>query len=157
LRSELAQRLPDFMLPSHFILLQQLPLSPNGKVDRKALPSPSGRFGKEPPVPPRTEEERELVELWKALLQKQATSASATTSSPSAATRSCAVHADLAHQEQLGVDLPLSRVLERPTIEALAALRRRGARRRRTSVRHLVALSPKGTRPPIVMVAGSGG
>ncbi|HKO91896.1 MAG TPA: amino acid adenylation domain-containing protein, partial [Polyangiaceae bacterium] len=155
LRSELGQRLPDFMLPSHFIVLQYLPLSPNGKVDRKALPSPTGRVGKEPPVPPRSREERELVELWQALLQKQAIGIRDDFFELGGHSL-LAVLLITRIKQTFGVDLPLSRVLERPTVEALAASVVR-ASEAPPSVRHLVALSPKGTRPPIVMVAGIGG
>ena len=42
LRNALAETLPDFMIPSVFIMLDQLPLTPTGKVDRKALPEPDG-------------------------------------------------------------------------------------------------------------------
>lgn len=68
-RQQLQQQLPDFMVPSSFVRLKALPLSPNGKLDRKALPAPA-------PVTqvslryeaPQTALEKQLAELWSELL-----------------------------------------------------------------------------------------
>ncbi|MEV7094866.1 non-ribosomal peptide synthase/polyketide synthase [Amycolatopsis sp. NPDC051045] len=63
LRAWLQRDLPDYMVPSAFVTLDALPLSANGKVDRRALPAPAA----EPAagyVPPRTEAERVLAEVW---------------------------------------------------------------------------------------------
>lgn len=69
LRSHLGKTLPDYMIPSSFIRLENLPLSSNGKIDRKALPEPTGRIntGTEY-VPPRNVIEKSLVEIWSELL-----------------------------------------------------------------------------------------
>lgn len=66
LRSALKARLPDYMLPSAFVFLDQLPLSPNGKIDRKALPAPDGvRPASEKTfVAPRTPLEEQLATIW---------------------------------------------------------------------------------------------
>jgi acyl carrier protein len=70
LRKSLAGRLPAYMVPAHFVQLETLPLNPNGKVDRRALPPPDssqplrGRVR----VPPRTEVEERLVAIWAELL-----------------------------------------------------------------------------------------
>nr|WP_223759268.1 non-ribosomal peptide synthase/polyketide synthase [Myxococcus sp. RHSTA-1-4] len=67
LREHLAARLPDYMVPSACVVLEALPLTANGKVDRKALPAPSRRRETEY-VEPRTETEQRLAGLWKELL-----------------------------------------------------------------------------------------
>jgi len=70
LRSLLKQHLPDYMLPSAFVALDRLPLTRNGKVDRAALPAPDFEHQlKEAFVPPRTEWELRLAQLWRELLR----------------------------------------------------------------------------------------
>ncbi len=70
LRAFLGQKLPDYMVPSAFILLDQLPLTLNGKIDRRALPVPSvthsktGRY-----VAPKTSIERKLAKIWGDILE----------------------------------------------------------------------------------------
>ncbi|HTV22908.1 MAG TPA: amino acid adenylation domain-containing protein, partial [Polyangiaceae bacterium] len=154
-RAALAARLPEFMLPSHLVVLPALPLSPNGKVDRKALPSPSGRSGAEPPVPPRNEYERRLVDMWKELLKKDAIGIKDDFFALGGHSL-LAVMLITRIKNELGVELRLTRVLERPTIESLAECIA-NVSDEPPSVRHLVALSPGGDRPPIIMVAGIGG
>ncbi|WP_413173254.1 amino acid adenylation domain-containing protein [Anabaena azotica] len=70
LRNFLKDKLPEFMLPSAVVLLKELPLSPNGKIDRKTLPSPEeirsdliGEF-----VSPRTPVEEKLTQIWAEVL-----------------------------------------------------------------------------------------
>ncbi|MEZ0071311.1 amino acid adenylation domain-containing protein [Planotetraspora sp. GP83] len=68
LRAFLAGSLPVFMLPAAFVTLDALPLSPNGKLDRRALPAPEGRAGSDGYVAPRTETERTLADIWAEVL-----------------------------------------------------------------------------------------
>ncbi|MCP3059792.1 amino acid adenylation domain-containing protein, partial [Myxococcus sp. K38C18041901] len=69
LRDFLKRSLPEYMLPSVFVCLPSLPLSPNGKVDRKALPSPdSATDASESYVAPRSPLEELLANLWAQLL-----------------------------------------------------------------------------------------
>ena len=70
LRADLGTTLPDHMIPAAFVALDALPLLPNGKVDRDALPSPEPA---RPELgtkfePPRNDAERKLVEIWKSVL-----------------------------------------------------------------------------------------
>jgi amino acid adenylation domain-containing protein len=69
LRKVLAERLPDYMIPSAFVLLDALPLSPNGKVERKALPAPEARVtAAGDVVAPRSPVEEVLVGIYGQLL-----------------------------------------------------------------------------------------
>ena len=71
LRSFLKTKLPHYMLPGSFVLLDAMPLTPNGKIDRKVLPAPENpsRDVEESFVPPSTPIEQTLAELWVELLQ----------------------------------------------------------------------------------------
>jgi polyketide synthase PksJ len=68
LRQYLANRLPHYMVPSHFVQLPVLPLTPNGKVDRKALPDPVIAVGRDY-VAPSTDTEEKLVAIWSEILK----------------------------------------------------------------------------------------
>jgi amino acid adenylation domain-containing protein/non-ribosomal peptide synthase protein (TIGR01720 family) len=69
LRSFLKEKLPDHMIPSAIAILESLPLSPNGKIDRRALPAPEARTGIENDiVQPRTPIEEKLAEIWAQVL-----------------------------------------------------------------------------------------
>lgn len=72
LRLYLSERLPSFMVPSAFIVLPALPLSPNGKLDRKRLlemPLPSTVADREPSAP-QSQLERSIAELWREVLHR---------------------------------------------------------------------------------------
>jgi amino acid adenylation domain-containing protein len=73
IRRYLHGKLPEYMIPSAYILLEKLPLSSNGKVDRKALPSPQGGREAETTVfvAPQTETEKAIAAVWRAVLQEE--------------------------------------------------------------------------------------
>ena len=69
-RAHLKRQLPEYMVPSAFVVLEALPLSPNGKVDRAALPAPSAPPERaEVADGPATEVERLIAETWQEALQ----------------------------------------------------------------------------------------
>jgi acyl-coenzyme A synthetase/AMP-(fatty) acid ligase len=70
LRAQLRAVLPEYMIPQHFVALERFPLTPNGKIDRKALPSPHGAASSSDAsyVAPATEDERMLAGLWQEIL-----------------------------------------------------------------------------------------
>lgn len=74
LRSFLKDKLPEYMTPSWFVALDSIPLTPNGKVDRKSLPEPSESQSEresENFIAPRTPTEIEIAELWARLLGRE--------------------------------------------------------------------------------------
>ncbi|MBW7477830.1 amino acid adenylation domain-containing protein, partial [Paenibacillus oenotherae] len=68
LRRQLGKELPGYMIPSYIVTMDRLPLSPNGKVDRKSLPAPQSSVGEEVYVSPTTELQKMLVEIWQDVL-----------------------------------------------------------------------------------------
>lgn len=73
LKSHLAAALPEYMIPSAFVVLDSFPLTPNGKVDRKVLPAPAD--AQDTPsaaslIAPRNETEAKLLDIWKQVLGK---------------------------------------------------------------------------------------
>ena len=68
LREQLARTLPEVMVPSMLVRIDEMPMTPNGKIDRKALPEPSAaRAGSRPAAPaatPRNELERRIAAIW---------------------------------------------------------------------------------------------
>ncbi|NIM10642.1 MAG: amino acid adenylation domain-containing protein [Candidatus Aminicenantes bacterium] len=70
LRAYLSLYLPDYMIPSYFIFLETLPMGPNGKIDRKALPEP-GMTAMTEYMPPRNEVEKKLVDVWSGVFAKE--------------------------------------------------------------------------------------
>ncbi|MFZ6027401.1 MAG: condensation domain-containing protein, partial [Chloroflexota bacterium] len=68
LRAALKERLPEYMLPSAYVFMETLPLTPSGKVDRRALPSVDAPQSGVDYVAPRTAEEATLAALWEGVL-----------------------------------------------------------------------------------------
>ncbi|WP_459501589.1 amino acid adenylation domain-containing protein [Bacillus sp. C1] len=69
-RQYLSGKLPEYMIPSAFIVMEAFPLNPNGKIDRKALPEPTEHIRTETEfVAPTSQVEEILVEIWKEVLK----------------------------------------------------------------------------------------
>lgn len=66
IRSFLAEKLPSYMIPSLFVILSALPLTANGKIDRRALPNP--QWQPSTSIAPRTPIEQKLATIWSQVL-----------------------------------------------------------------------------------------
>ncbi|MCG7410875.1 non-ribosomal peptide synthase/polyketide synthase, partial [Paenibacillus sp. ACRRX] len=121
LRSELAEELPAYMIPAYFVQLERMPLTSNGKVDRKALPAPEDSINTGSDyTAPRSPLEAQLADIWQevlglAIVGVQDNFFEVGGHSLRATTLINKVH------EQLHVNLPLREVFRLPTIEAQAA------------------------------------
>ena len=121
IRSYLKEQLPDYMIPSFFIPMDSLPLNRNGKIDRKALPEPdeSGLIRDNAYVPPRTEHERILSDIFKSVLKLEQVGIDDNFFHLGG-------HSLLATQlvvkvsQFFNVDCPVRLVFEAPTVELLA-------------------------------------
>ncbi len=71
LRAFLRERLPEYMVPGAFVILESLPVTPNGKLDRQALPKPDGIDAETMAayIAPQTEVERNIVDIWQQVLR----------------------------------------------------------------------------------------
>ncbi|MCF2946462.1 non-ribosomal peptide synthetase, partial [Paenibacillus tarimensis] len=120
LKAYLARHLPEYMVPASVQVLAELPLSPNGKIDRKALPRPElGQGGGMAGGPPRTETERKLAAIWQEVLGtaeagRELSFFEAGGHSLKAMTLVSRVH------KELGAELPLREVFARPLLHMQA-------------------------------------
>jgi acyl carrier protein len=155
LRQFVAEKLPAYMVPSTVTLVGVFPLTPNGKVDRKALPEPVRvRSSERELVGPRTGLERRLVEIWQRELGVDRVGV--TDNFFDLGVRSIVAASLFASIErEVGDRLPLGAIFRAPTIEQLARLiegEQDGSRW--TS---LVPIAPEGSEPPLFCVHGGAG
>jgi aspartate racemase len=123
LREALKPRLPDYMIPSIFMMLESLPLTASGKIDRKALPAPAldGTARQQSYVAPRTETETRIAQIWSEVLGVVQVGVEEDFFSLGG-------HSLLATRvisrvnTAFGIDVSLRRVFEEPTIARLAAV-----------------------------------
>jgi amino acid adenylation domain-containing protein/FkbM family methyltransferase len=123
LRSDLKERLPEFMVPASVVVLEELPLTPSGKIDRKRLPESGGHAGEreEEYVRPRTVTEEILCGIWEELLKRERIGI--TTNFFEAGGHSLLATQVMARiGDVLHVELPVRRLFEAPTVAELAQL-----------------------------------
>ncbi|MDE3155378.1 MAG: amino acid adenylation domain-containing protein [Acidobacteriota bacterium] len=121
-RASASSLLPDYMVPADVVLMDALPVTVNGKVDRQALPDPpAGRPAQAPTfVAPRTERERVLADIWAGLLGR-ADVGLFDNFFDLGGHSLLMVAVQAAIQERLGRDVPVVDLFAHPTVSALAA------------------------------------
>jgi thioesterase domain-containing protein/acyl carrier protein len=156
LRHWLIQTLPEYMCPSFFTRIDEIPLTPNGKIDRRALPLPNqqAQVGKREYAPPGNEIELRLTQLWERIFKSR----------PIGVTDNFFAlggHSLLALRLITGIrkefdqELPLSILFEVGDIRGLAAAIR--AQKGAMPWSPVVAIQPSGSRTPFFCVHPIGG
>ncbi|GAB3899451.1 non-ribosomal peptide synthetase [Spirosoma agri] len=154
-RSKLLAVLPDYMVPSDFVSLPELPVTPNGKIDRNALPKPDSalRSSDKGFAEPTTEAEKLITDIWAEAL----------------GLGRIGIHEDFFElgghsmiavqvmtrlEKETGRRLPLSTLLTYPTIHKLAQLLQEN--KPVTKWKSLVPIKPQGNKTPIYIIHGIG-
>ncbi len=156
LREFLQERLPDYMLPSSFVKLDKMPLTPNGKVDKRQLPEPSAADSAtiQELTAPKDALESQLVRIWETILGK----------SPIGVRQSffdlgghslLAVRLMHRLEQVFGKRMPITVLFQAPTIEHMAELLR--TKGWAPSWSSLVPIQPLGSKRPLFLVHGAGG
>jgi amino acid adenylation domain-containing protein len=150
-RSELASQLPSFMVPHDFNILEQLPTTLSGKIDRKAL----SNYKSDKIVTynePRTDSEEVVASIWRECLNREKIDIFSNFFEIGGHSL-IAVRVMNKIEQHTGKKLPLSALFEHSTIEELAKLIDTD---REIFSDYLVPIKPNGTKPPLFMVHGGG-
>ena len=127
LKRYLSQSLPGYMVPTYFVMLDRLPLTARGKIDKTALPDPPWETGREEYAAPRDEIEKKLLEIWYEILGID----------PLKVSRSIGINDNFfdlgGHSlkatalvstihEKLNIKIPLVEIFKTPTIRSIASV-----------------------------------
>lgn len=147
--------LPEYMVPDDFVLLTSIPITPNGKRDRNALPKPDYSVANRDTVyvPPRTAVEKEVAAIWEEFMGVE--KISITDNFFSLGGRSLVAVQIMARIEKVtGKRFPLATLFEHSTIEKFSLILNTEARS--ISWDSLVPIKPDGSKMPLYIVHGAG-
>ncbi len=154
-RRYLQATLPDYMVPNAFVVLPALPLSPNGKLDRKALPAPE----RSSPFAGKVRSPRDAIEQQLAIIWMELLACSAVDIEDNffalGGNSLLAIRLVAALQNHFGQTLPLASLFAQPTIRQLAEQLRHSGVAEHWSP--LVTMQPHGDQPPFFCVHPVGG
>ncbi|SEN57014.1 amino acid adenylation domain-containing protein [bacterium A37T11] len=154
LKTALKEFLPDYMIPPYWVGINRFPLTPNQKIDKKALPLPGplstvSQTNKEVENP----NEKFLKELWKQELQLSEVKLTDDFFDLGGHSLA-AVRIMVAIEKELGIKLPISALFENPTIQKLASLLDNDSNT--SSWNSLVKIKPNGSKIAIYLIHGGG-
>ncbi|MCI0605614.1 non-ribosomal peptide synthetase [bacterium] len=155
IRKHLLRSLPVYAVPTHFVFLDRLPLTPAGKLDRRALPQIESSTA-EPAPDVREPVEALLIGLWRKVLRRNVRTIDDNFFDLGGDSLK-AVLLFLEIERKFGRNFPISTLLEAPTIRTLAALLQKEAGAAPAATGSLIALQPQGKRLPFFCVPGAGG
>lgn len=154
LRGYLSDQLPDYMVPSVFVILEAMPMTANGKLDRQNLPKPAAHPEPKSEAGNGTDPlQNRVLKIWQQVLGRPVGLQDNFFESGGHSL----LAAKLMHRigQVMGRPLPLAMLLESPTVERLlVVLRQEGWSRHWSS---LVAIQPEGSKPPFFCIHGVGG
>ncbi len=120
-RAELATRLPAYMMPAQFIKMTEWPVTPSGKLDRRALPAPGGAADRQAYTVPRNVTEMKLCALWEEVLKNGPVGIRDHFFERGGhSLKATALVSRIA--KEFGVQVPLQDIFARPTVEELASV-----------------------------------
>jgi len=153
LRQHLSEKLPAYMVPTAFMTIDALPLTPNRKLDRRALPVPDQDSGNEL-TPPRSAIEKSLAKIWQEMLGVEAVGVYDNFFELGGHSL-LAVRLFAVIEKKFGIRLPLATLFQAPTIAQVAALLEPECPTAAWS--SLVPIQPLGSKQPFFCVHAVGG
>ncbi|MCK8495658.1 amino acid adenylation domain-containing protein [Spirosoma sp. RP8] len=154
-RTKLQEVLPDYMVPSDFVYLTEFPVTPNGKIDRKALPKPNSalRSAGKGITEPVTDTEKLITAIWADTLGLEKVGIHDNFFELGGHSM-IAVQVMTRLEKETGRRLPLSTLMTYPTIHKLAQLFQEN--KPATKWKSLVPIKPQGSKVPIYIIHGIG-
>ena len=155
LRQFLKTKIPDYMVPSAFVFIDQFPLTPNGKIDRKVLPSPleAAPGQTKTYVEPQTEMERKLARIWSDILKIKRIGTDENFFEIGGHSM-IAVTLMVKIEKELGIRLPLAILFDHNTIHDMAEFLDKKVGPIKWG--SLVPIRSKGSKKPLYLVHGAG-
>lgn len=150
-RATLSKRLPHYMVPSAYVLLERFPLTTSGKLDRRALPSPQERtvYDDKPFIAPSTPLEQMLADIWQQILNVPQVGIH-DNFFDRGGNSLLAIQLMTHIQQRLGIPAPLSIIFQAPTLQEMAGLL--SVRQQASDWSPLVAIQSQGSRCPFFCV-----